>query len=376
MEPDHDPELDDLDAFVDVVADDQLRLMFLCCHPGAGRRRAGRAHAAAARRSRHPRDRPRLPRARGDARPADRAGQAQAPRQPRALPRAPRRRAARPAARRARDRLPDLHRRAHRHDRRRPHAASTSPREAIRLGRVLVELMPDEPEAVGLLALMLLTEARQPARTAADGSMIRLADQDRTRWDRALIAEGHDARARLPAPQPTRTVPDPGRHRRRARRRRRPPTTPTGPRSSPSTTSSTRCARTRSSRSTGPSPSASSTGRPPASPRSTPLDAAALDGLPAVPRRPRRPPRPRRPARRRRRRLRPRHRAQHQPDRTTLPRATAPGLSQRRRSATSATRAFSRSRRPAWACSRRGSYAELVERSGSELSASRKPNSM
>jgi RNA polymerase sigma-70 factor (ECF subfamily) len=51
--------------------------------------------------------------------------------------------------------------------------------------------MPDEPEAVGLLALMLLTEARQPARVAADGSMIRLADQDRTRWDRRLIAEGH-----------------------------------------------------------------------------------------------------------------------------------------------------------------------------------------
>ena len=85
--------------------------------------------------------------------------------------------------------------------------------------------MPDEPEAVGLLALMLLTEARRPARTAADGSMIRLADQDRTRWDRALIAEGPRARARLPAPQPARPVPDPGRDRRRARRRRRPPTT-------------------------------------------------------------------------------------------------------------------------------------------------------
>ncbi|HEX5969393.1 MAG TPA: sigma-70 family RNA polymerase sigma factor, partial [Intrasporangium sp.] len=63
--------------------------------------------------------------------------------------------------------------------------------EAIRLGRVLVELMPDEPEAVGLLALMLLTDSRRPARVAADGSMVRLADQDRSRWDRSRIVEGH-----------------------------------------------------------------------------------------------------------------------------------------------------------------------------------------
>ncbi len=62
---------------------------------------------------------------------------------------------------------------------------------AIRLGRVLTELMPDEPEATGLLALMLLTEARRPARTAADGSMVRLGDQDRSLWDPGLIAEGH-----------------------------------------------------------------------------------------------------------------------------------------------------------------------------------------
>ena len=75
--------------------------------------------------------------------------------------------------------------------------------EAIRLGRVLVELMPDEPEAVGLLALMLLTDARRPARLAADGSMVRLADQDRSRWDRALIAEGHElVRACLRRNQP------------------------------------------------------------------------------------------------------------------------------------------------------------------------------
>ena len=62
--------------------------------------------------------------------------------------------------------------------------------EAVRLGRLLVELMPDEPEAQGLLALMLLAESRRPARTRADGSIIRLSDQDRALWDRALIDEG------------------------------------------------------------------------------------------------------------------------------------------------------------------------------------------
>lgn len=61
--------------------------------------------------------------------------------------------------------------------------------EAIRLGRVLLELMPDEPEVLGLLALMLLIEARRPARVAAD-HLVLLADQDRNRWDRELIEEG------------------------------------------------------------------------------------------------------------------------------------------------------------------------------------------
>ena len=61
--------------------------------------------------------------------------------------------------------------------------------EAIRLGRVLAELMPEEPEVLGLLALMLLTESRRPARTTAAGELVRLADQVRTRWNQALIAE-------------------------------------------------------------------------------------------------------------------------------------------------------------------------------------------
>ncbi|WP_436497833.1 RNA polymerase sigma factor [Actinokineospora sp. HUAS TT18] len=64
--------------------------------------------------------------------------------------------------------------------------------EAIRLGRVLAELMPDEPEVMGLLALMLLTASRRPARVDANGDLVRLADQDRALWDQALIAEGRD----------------------------------------------------------------------------------------------------------------------------------------------------------------------------------------
>jgi RNA polymerase sigma-70 factor (ECF subfamily) len=61
--------------------------------------------------------------------------------------------------------------------------------EAIRLGRLLVDLLP-EPEAVGLLALMLLHESRREARTTADGELVLLEDQDRSRWNRAFIVEG------------------------------------------------------------------------------------------------------------------------------------------------------------------------------------------
>ncbi|MGI5134624.1 MULTISPECIES: RNA polymerase sigma factor [unclassified Streptomyces] len=62
--------------------------------------------------------------------------------------------------------------------------------EAVRLGRLLYDLMPDEPEVTGLLALMLLIEARRPARTGDGGELVPLHEQDRTRWDRALIDEG------------------------------------------------------------------------------------------------------------------------------------------------------------------------------------------
>jgi RNA polymerase sigma-70 factor, ECF subfamily len=64
--------------------------------------------------------------------------------------------------------------------------------EAIRLARLLAELMPDEPEVAGLLALLLLTQSREAARTAPDGALVLLPDQDRSLWDRALIAEGQE----------------------------------------------------------------------------------------------------------------------------------------------------------------------------------------
>jgi RNA polymerase sigma-70 factor, ECF subfamily len=75
--------------------------------------------------------------------------------------------------------------------------------EAIRLARLLAGLMPDEPEVLGLLALLLLTEARRPARTGPDGALVTLAEQDRSRWDRGLVAEGQQiVRACLRRNQP------------------------------------------------------------------------------------------------------------------------------------------------------------------------------
>lgn len=63
--------------------------------------------------------------------------------------------------------------------------------EAIRLGRLLHDLLPNEPEVTGLLALMLLTDARRAARVSGCGALVTLPEQDRGLWDRALIAEGH-----------------------------------------------------------------------------------------------------------------------------------------------------------------------------------------
>ena len=68
--------------------------------------------------------------------------------------------------------------------------------EAIRLGRLIAQLLPQEPEALGLVALMLLHDARREARTGEDGGLVLLEDQDRSRWDRARIQEGQALLAR------------------------------------------------------------------------------------------------------------------------------------------------------------------------------------
>jgi RNA polymerase sigma-70 factor (ECF subfamily) len=190
MDPDDTTGTDGLDAFVDVVPDDQLRLVFLCCHPALG----PDAQVALTLRLLGGLDVPEIARAFlvPDATMAQRIVRAKRKLRDNHAPYRI------PSAAELPDRLHAvLHAIALIFTE--GHTATSGDGlvrvdlsgEAVRLGRVLVELMPDEPEAAGLLALMLLTDARRPARIAADGSMVRLADQDRTRWDHELVAEGH-----------------------------------------------------------------------------------------------------------------------------------------------------------------------------------------
>jgi len=184
-----DPPEPDLEALIDVVPDDQLRLMFLCCHPAL----SPDAQVALTLRLLGGLETPEIARAF-------------------LVPEATMAQRIVRAKRKLRDnragyRIPEP---AEMPARLRPvlatiylvftegHTATSGDglvrtdlsAEAIRLGRALVELMPDEPEAAGLLALMLLTDARRPARMAPDGAMVRLSDQDRSLWDRRLIEEG------------------------------------------------------------------------------------------------------------------------------------------------------------------------------------------
>ena len=167
--------------------------------------------------------------------------------------------------------------------------------EAIRLARLLAELMPDEPEALGLLALLLLTESRARRAPTPDGTMVLLPDQDRTAWDRDAHRRGPGDRAPLPAPQPARPVPDPGRDQRGAQRRRDRRRHRLGPGARALRPAPRDHARRRSSRSTARSRSPRSKGPAPA-----PRDRrrARPRQLPPVPRDPRRPARPARTIRR------------------------------------------------------------------------------
>ncbi len=191
-EPDvDDPDMSDLDAYVDVVPDDQLRLMFLCCHPAL----SPDAQVALTLRLLGGLETPEIAHAFlvPEATMAQRLVRAKRKLRdnhaPYRIPRAAQ--------------LPDRLRtvlaaisliftEGHRSSSGTQLVRVDLSDEAIRLGRVLVDLMPDEPEAVGLLALMLLTDARRPARTTAHGALVPLADQDRTLWDRDEIREGHD----------------------------------------------------------------------------------------------------------------------------------------------------------------------------------------
>ncbi len=189
---DHDPDPDGpaLDDLVEVVPDDQLRLMFLCCHPVL----AVEAQVALTLRLLGGLETPEIARAflvpettvaqrivrakrklRANHAPYRVPGHAELP-----------------------DRLPAVLRtiylvftEGHTATSGTALTRTDLSAEAIRLARVLVELMPDEPEAVGLLALLLLTDARRRARVAEDGTLVRLADQDRSRWSRPRIEEGH-----------------------------------------------------------------------------------------------------------------------------------------------------------------------------------------
>ena len=120
-------------------------------------------------------------------------------------------------------------------------SAAISSNEAIRLTRAVHHLLPDDGEVAGLLALMLLTDARRAARTGPDGELIPLAEQDRTLWDRDAIAEGVALVTATLSQRLGRRVSAAGGDRRRARRSARAPKTPTGRRSSRCTACSSAC---------------------------------------------------------------------------------------------------------------------------------------
>ena len=202
------------------VQDDRLRLIFTCCHPAL----APSAQVALTLRLLGGLETAEIARAflvpEADDGAAARAGQAQDPRRQHPVPGPERRRASRPAAARCSPSSTSSSTRATP-----PPPATTLIRadlcaEAIRLARLLAELMPDEPEVLGLLGAAAADRVApgRPHR-APTGHSCCCPTRTATRWDRALIAEGQALVARVPAPQPTRAVPDPGRDQRGAQRR-------------------------------------------------------------------------------------------------------------------------------------------------------------
>ncbi len=183
--------LPDLDDLVDVVADDQLRLMFLCCHPALH----ADARVALTLRLLGGLETPEIARAFlvPEATMAQRIVRAKRKlRDNHAGYRIPR-------AAELPDRLPAvlaaislIYTEGHTATSGDELSRADLCLEALRLAQVLVELMPDEPEAIGLLALLVLTESRRPARLDANGSMVPLGEQDRSLWDRRLVAQGHE----------------------------------------------------------------------------------------------------------------------------------------------------------------------------------------
>jgi predicted RNA polymerase sigma factor len=177
------------DAEIGVASDDTLVLLFMCCHPALTPAVGHRAHASRGGRPDHGGDRQRLPRPRGHHGAADQPRQARikSSKTPFSMP-AGAERAARLSAvlhvlylifneGYASSSGPELQR-------------TDLSNEAIRLARAVHALLPDDGEVAGLLALMLLTDARRAARTGPHGELIPLDEQDRTLWDPALIAEG------------------------------------------------------------------------------------------------------------------------------------------------------------------------------------------
>ena len=158
-------------------ADPHVHVLPPVAHAGVG----DPADAAGGRRPHHPRDRRRVPRPRGDDGPADQPGQGQGQGVRRAVraPARPSERAGAAAIGAARP-LPPLQRGLRQQQRSRPGPQPTSPARPSAWPGASTAALPDDPEVAGLLALMLLTDARRPARTGADGELVPLAEQDRT----------------------------------------------------------------------------------------------------------------------------------------------------------------------------------------------------